>query len=348
MPLPRLTYDPNPPFVCYGDSTQITVTDLNATSTYVTKFAWFPNVFLSCDTCPSPWVSDTFNLVYRVIGISPFGCQDSIRIPVSVLRNSINTISKDTVICIGNCVQLESSSINPDGSNSTFTWLPGNLVSNSTIPSPRTCPEATTTYTLVISPNVCFHDTETVTIGVSQYPDIEITPGSKQVVAGTPIPLSAVITNGVLITSYAWAPASTLSCEVCYGTIATPTFTTTYVFTATSNYGCTSSDSVRFTTTCDNSQIFIPNTFTPNGDGMNDRFFISGKGISSITTFIVVNRWGEVVFENHNIAPNDPGAGWDGTYKGLVVPPDVFMYIVEGMCELGSPLKFTGDVSIVR
>ena len=252
------------------------------------------------------------------------------------------------MVCPDICVQLRSSSINPDGSTSTFQWLPANTLNNSTIPNPIACPKSTTTYTLVISPNVCFHDTETVTVGIAQIPEIEITPKSTNVVAGTPIPLSAIIKNDVLITSYAWSPAASLSCEVCYNTIATPTFTTTYVFTATSNYGCTSSDSVRFTTSCDNSQIYIANTFTPNGDGINDRFFISGKGISKITTFIIVNRWGEVVFENHNIAPNDPGAGWDGTYKGLVVPPDVFMYIVEGMCELGSPLKFTGDVSIVR
>ena len=91
MPLPRMIYSPNPPFVCYGDSTQITVTDLNATSTYTTKFAWFPNVMISCDTCPSPYLFDTFSLVYRVTGISPFGCVDSIRIPVSVLKNSENT-----------------------------------------------------------------------------------------------------------------------------------------------------------------------------------------------------------------------------------------------------------------
>ena len=100
---------------------------------------------------------------------------------------------------------------------------------------------------------------------------------------------------------------------------------------------------------CDGAQVFIPNTFTPNGDGVNDRFYVSARGVSSIVRLSVYNRWGELVFQSLNSQPNTPGAGWDGTYKGLVLEPDVFVYVAEVICELGGqPFSFKGDVSIVR
>ena len=108
-------------------------------------------------------------------------------------------------------------------------------------------------------------------------------------------------------------------------------------------------DTVSIHVTCGDGQTFIPNTFTPNGDGVNDRFFVSGKGIGLITNLMVYNRWGQVVFEAHNIMANDAGAGWDGTFKGLVLEPDVFVYIVDAVCESGATkYHITGDVSLVR
>jgi gliding motility-associated-like protein len=94
--------------------------------------------------------------------------------------------------------------------------------------------------------------------------------------------------------------------------------------------------------------VFIPNTFTPNGDGNNDRFFVSGKGISTITKFQVFNRWGELVYDIRNISPNDPSVGWDGQYKGVVLEPDVFVYVIEATCNLGEHFVYKGDISIVR
>ena len=62
----------------------------------------------------------------------------------------------------------------------------------------------------------------------------------------------------------------------------------------------------------------------------------------------VVNRWGQVVFEAHDINANDPAVGWDGTYKGVVLEPDVFVYVVKAECELGTSYTYTGDISIVK
>jgi gliding motility-associated-like protein len=344
MPLPVLDYLPRPAFVCKGDSTQ-----LNAfSSVFGTTFAWFPNIFLTCDSCKDPIAYDTMNLVYRVIGTTPFGCYDSIRVPVSVLENSINTINADTAICTGKSVQIQANAWSADGSDAEYLWIPSTGLSNAHIRNPLATPAVTTTYSLVITPNACFSDTLQFTVLVAPYPDLSITPPNSTVVAGTMVPMVATVNNGVIITSYAWSPSNTLSCEACYNTIATPTVNTTYTFSAESNYGCASSTSATINIFCDNSQVFIPNTFTPNGDGMNDRFYISAKGINEITRFSIYNRWGELVYDAHNISPNNAAQGWDGTYKGLVQAPDVFIVIVDAICELGAPFHYKADVSIVR
>jgi gliding motility-associated-like protein len=343
-PLPVLDVLPRPAFVCKGKSTQLQA----FSSVFGTTYAWFPNIFLSCDSCSNPIASDTFNLVYRVIGTTPFGCYDSIKVPVSVLEDAINTITSDTIICRGQSVRLDATSFNADGSSSGFLWLPPTGLNANNIPTPIATPDATTTYTLVVTPNACFSDTLQVTVGIAEYPAIDITPKNSTVVAGTSVPLTATITNGVIISSFAWSPSSTLSCEACYSTIATPTVNTTYTFSAVSNYGCASSNNGTINIFCDGSEVFIPNTFTPNGDGMNDRFYVSAKGISSIVRMSVYNRWGELVFEAHNISPNNPGMGWDGTYKGMVLAPDVFVVVVDALCELGQPFHYQADVSIVR
>lgn len=351
MQLPVMRVLPNPAIVCNGSTTQLTVRDSLATAGYVTKFAWFPNAFISCDTCFNPVLSNTFNLVYRVTGITPFGCHDSLRVPVTVLDSAFNSINKDTVICLGGSAQLNAISFNPDGARSDFFWLNDVAISNRFIPNPVVSPVVTTTYSVAITPNVCWPDTLYTTVVVAPFPDIDITvtPADATVQSGTSVPLKATVSNGLIISNYFWSPPGSLSCVECYNTVATPSVTTTYTFTATSVYGCTSTKDVTIKLTCDDAQVFIPNTFTPNGDGMNDRFYVSGKGISNISKFLIYNRWGELVYERYNIQANDAGAGWDGQYKGVVLPPDVFVYIVEATCNLGgTEFKYKGDISIVR
>jgi gliding motility-associated-like protein len=210
-------------------------------------------------------------------------------------------------------------------------------------------PSSTATYSVAIHENACWDDTLSVTVRVQPYPAIFISANaSTNIVAGTPVQLNAIVTN-TPVQHYIWSPEGTLSCDSCFNPIATPTVNTTYTVTVTSIYGCTITDTISLGLYCDNSQIFIPNTFTPNGDGANDLFFVSGKGIKIITLMQVYNRWGQMVFEAHNIPPNTPGAGWDGTFKGLVLEPDVFVYVVKAQCELGTTTySYTGDVSIVK
>ena len=77
-------------------------------------------------------------------------------------------------------------------------------------------------------------------------------------------------------------------------------------------------------------------------------FYPQGKGLSTVQRFSVYNRWGELIFDRQNIPLNDPAAGWNGTYKGDPLKPDVFVYVVRTVCEDGQPVEIKGDISLIR
>ena len=99
---------------------------------------------------------------------------------------------------------------------------------------------------------------------------------------------------------------------------------------------------------CDKSQVFIPNSFTPNNDGQNDVFYPRGVGISLIKSFRIYNRWGELLFERTNIGINDVSSAWDGTYNNSSPRPDVYVYVIDAVCETGAAINLKGDVTIIR
>jgi gliding motility-associated-like protein len=145
-----------------------------------------------------------------------------------------------------------------------------------------------------------------------------------------------------------WRPDSTLSCVDCFRPVAHPYYTRTYYATGYNEWGCSVSDSVTVHVRCNGSLVFIPNSFSPNGDGRNEYFFPRGEGVGQISNFRVYNRWGEVVFERNNIGFNEERMGWDGTYKGQKLPPDVYVYTIQATCFSGDIIRFKGDIAIVR
>jgi gliding motility-associated-like protein len=117
---------------------------------------------------------------------------------------------------------------------------------------------------------------------------------------------------------------------------------------ATNYYGCTGRDTVCIKVFCEQGQVFIPNIFTPDGDGVNDRLIVQGKGISVIRSFRIFNRWGQVVFDKANFPPNDVSSGWDGRINGNAASPDVYVYTCEVVCEDGTVYTYKGNVAIVK
>ena len=88
--------------------------------------------------------------------------------------------------------------------------------------------------------------------------------------------------------------------------------------------------------------IGVPNAFSPNGDGINDKVFVEGKGIVELV-FRIYNRWGEKVFETH-----DQSIGWDGYYKGVLQEVDVYSYAVEATFINGQTVPLKGNITLLR
>ncbi|MEO6833420.1 MAG: gliding motility-associated C-terminal domain-containing protein, partial [Chitinophagaceae bacterium] len=145
-----------------------------------------------------------------------------------------------------------------------------------------------------------------------------------------------------------WLVDSSLSCWDCFLPNAHPRYTRTYVATGYDKNGCFATDTVTVFVRCNGDSVFIPNTFSPNGDGHNDRFFPRGTGIDRMMSFRIFNRWGEMVFERLNFAVNDESAGWDGSYKGQQLPPDVYVYTMQSRCEDGQVVQWKGDVTLMK
>jgi gliding motility-associated-like protein len=81
------------------------------------------------------------------------------------------------------------------------------------------------------------------------------------------------------------------------------------------NYWCQAYDTIKIKVFCASSQVFVPNAFTPDGDGLNDILMVRGIGIVTVKSFRIFNRWGELVFERSNFPPNDPTYGSDGKVR---------------------------------
>ncbi len=128
--------------------------------------------------------------------------------------------------------------------------------------------------------------------------------------------------------------------------------TDTGIFWVSGSDSCAAfvSDTFRIRGVCDcDMSLFVPNTFTPNGDGQNDVFYPRcGSGISKVTRFQVYNRWGTLLFERENISPNDAINSWDGSFQGSLPLPDVYIYVVDAICENGKVINKKGSVTVIR
>ena len=148
---------------------------------------------------------------------------------------------------------------------------------------------------------------------------------------------------------YQWQPEG--DCSDCQFQEVMPLISTFYVVTIVDDDGCTASDSVEVAVFA-NRPVYIPNAFTPDGDGRNDRVTIytgaAGQQVRGIRTFHIFDRWGEEVFEGRNLNLNDESVGWDGTFKGQPMNPGVFVYVAEVEFIDGSMLQFEGDITLIR
>ena len=227
-----------------------------------------------------------------------------------------------------------------------FDWYPSTGLDNSHIQSPLARPDQSTAYQVVGHDSIgCFFDTGYVKLTVYNFPTVDAG-ADKTIAVGSGVELKAKVSADVK--TLLWQPSTGLSCTTCPNPVANPKQSTTYQLTAINEGGCINKDEVSVFVVCNNGNIFLPNTFSPNGNGTNDVFYPRGTGLYSIRSMRIFNRWGEPVFESSNFKANDASRGWDGSFRGRPAPNDVYVYFVEVICENNSVLTYSGNIALIR
>ncbi len=325
----------NDSFVCAGSGIVLQASGANI-------FTWQDvNNSLSCTDCTSPVATPTASTHYVVTGTNAAGCSstDSVFIKVQQ-KQTLAVTSANLSVCAGNNVQLSASGTDE------YSWQPSQNISNISAANPIVSPTTTTVYTVTGTDNKhCFTDTKQVTVTVSPLPQFNIVDSVITISRGTKQTIQTTSSPDVI--QWLWKPATGLSCSDCAQPQITATINAVYTATAYTANGCSDSEEVKVLLLCDQSGIFIPTAFTPNGDGKNDFFYPMSFASSKVISFTVFSRNGMVVFQRQNTFTNANKEGWDGTYQSMQMPADTYVYKIEVECEK-EVIPYVGTVVLVR
>ncbi len=261
---------------------------------------------------------NTYTVSYTTGGV----CGETQSFVLSVNTTPSITVSSHSV-CEGEAALLTAT---PSLAGGTYHWLPGNQSTSVISVSPATTSTYVVTYTL----NNC-SVFETTIVNVSPKPVASVNPSSTSITEGDDVLL--VATGG---SNYVWNNGNTNE-----SIHVQPKETTDYCVDVTNTSGC--KNSVCVTIQVDKeSTLYLPNVFTPNGDGLNDLFKIPNTNITEFNIKIF-NRWGELLFESNAI-----DTGWDGTYKGKAVTDGVYVYTLTATGTNKVNYEKRGHVTVLR
>jgi gliding motility-associated-like protein len=229
----------------------------------------------------------------------------------------------DTLVCPNESLVLHASG------GTIFQWAPIAASTDSLVLSPAVAG----IYSVAVLDSIGCTGNAQVT--VSLYPAATVSAGYESTVDyGYGTVLHAFGTG-----TFLWSPDSTLSCSACPDPLAAPASTTVYTVEVTDTNGCKATDQV---IVYFRGSIFVPNTFTPNNDGVNDSFFALAHEVTEFR-MLVFNRWGMEIFETDRL-----DGAWDGTYNGVESPIDTYVWRVDYTTTNGSAHTTFGHVNLIR
>lgn len=276
------------------------------------------------------------------------GCRDTIQknAVIKVINRPLIDINGDSVICINNSILHTGIFLRTDTSIVNWEWTFPNGVSYTVQNPPLQFYNTAGTFTITAyatNSSGC-KDTTRQTIIVNPLPTVTM-PAQLTINAGFPVTIPATYTPNTV--SWIWSPATGLSCANCPTPAAVPKINTFYQVYFTDENNCSNTGRIQINVLCGKGNLYIPNTFSPNGDGSNDFFYPRGTGLERVKILRIFNRWGEVVFEKKDFPVNNAGAGWDGRYKGQTPKADVYIYQAEVFCENGELLRLNGNIALI-
>jgi len=145
-----------------------------------------------------------------------------------------------------------------------------------------------------------------------------------------------------------WTPDGVLHCPSCFQVIAKPEKTTRFHLKITDQYGCEAEDDILIEVLV-NSDLYIPNVFSPNKDQINDFFSLfSVKEVVNVKSLRIFDRWGDMVYLKENFLVNGQLPVWDGTQNGKELMTGVYVYVVEVEAPDKKHIFKKGDLTLIR
>ena len=338
----RAVIHPKPNVNAGSDTAICKSSAYNLKATGANTYRWNADPSLSCINCASQIIKPAQTTIYKVVGTTVFGCVNADSVRVKVEQPFKITVSATDTVCKGESVVLKGAGAD------LYQWTPSLWLDDPKSATPKSTPDSSVIYTVTGKDSLgCFKDQGSVTLKVYPKPAIEITNGDKIIVsAGSYVKL--VTKNSSDITNWNWYPGKWLSCTSCSEPTSTPHDNITYAVTAFNAGKCEARDEITINVICNNANVYIPNTFSPNHDGINDVFYPRGTGLFTIKSLKIFNRWGQIIFARSNINANDPQFGWDGTLNGSLLQADVYVYMAEVICENNITIPIQGNITLVR
>jgi gliding motility-associated-like protein len=326
-PLPIVKASPNPIDLCVGKKQQL---QANGTKNY----KWIPSKGLSADTVYNPLLEVQKGISkYIVVGSDENGCSNKDSILINVLPGPIVKVSpSDTFGCIGTLIQLNVSGA------TLYNWYPASPLNNGAISNPILKISGTQKYF------VEGRDTSGClgfdSLDITAYPLPKII-ASKGIATGKcgefQVQLNA--TGGK---TYLWWPSNFCDNPTIPNPIVKVSNDLEFIVTGVDERGCIGSDSLMVSFDGETT-VNVPNVFTPNGDGINDRIRLLFYCPFDLKEFSIFNRWGQMVYSSNN-----PNQAWDGTFNGEPCNMDVYYYLIKGVIGGKKDFMLKGDISLLR
>ncbi len=249
--------------------------------------------------------------LYKVQVITLAGCMGTDSTRLHVFSNPIARVNQELSICEGTGTQLSA------GGGSRYYWAPAKGLSSDTVANPVATPAESVMYTVTVTENGCY-DTASVRVNVWKKPVANAGP-DKKVRKGQSVLLSGKALGTDI--RYFWTPATNLNNPVLLAPVASTAEDRKYTLHVVSGRGCgTSTDDV-FVRVYD--KIFVPNAFSPNGDGINDVWNIEPLELFNDSETQVYNRYGQRVFFSRGY-----GSPWGGKLNGELLPSGTYYYTI--------------------
>ncbi len=319
----NVTVKPLPIVKTINDTIICSTNPLTLFTSGAQTYSWTPINNLSNPNIANPVYFGNLSQTYYVTGTAANGCigKDTVSITVH-LPNNLNA-PPDKFMCATASVQLDGN----NGNTVQYLWSPGTYLSATTVPNPIAFPPFSTAFNVIITDVACnYNNSFTVFVTVDPLPVIN---------AGKSNDIDCSAHSAILHasggTQYLWSPSIHLSSTIIPNPVATPTSTQQYIVIVKDALGCANKDSVTvFSNVAASLARFMPNAFTPNGDGLNDCYGLKNWLLIQQLEFMIFDRWGEKVFSTTN-----PSVCWDGTYKGKPSLAGTYVYYIKAQTACG-------------